>query len=96
MRVNWIALSNPTRELDHVTAVCEAGDLIYVVGVQGFAFDSRAAYLRVEMRFKSNGSIAGYWSLGFPYPLADCVIVGDRLYAVSWSSAHGIMVSDLS
>ncbi len=96
MRVDWVALSNPTRELDHATAVCEAGDLIYVVGVQGFAFDSRGAYLRVEMRFKSNGSIAGYWSPGFPYPLADCVIVGDRLYAVSWSSAHGIMVSDLS
>jgi hypothetical protein len=95
MRVDWVALSNPTRELDHATAVCEAGDLIYVVGVQGFAFDSRGAYLRVEMRFKSNGSIAGYWSPGFD-PLADCVIVGDRLYAVSWSSAHGIMVSDLN
>ena len=95
MRVDWVALSNPTRELDHATAVCEAGDLIYVVGVQGLAFDSRGAYLRVEMRFKSNGSIAGYWSPGFD-PLADCVIVGDRLYAVSWSFAHGIMVSDLS
>ena len=96
MRVDWVALSNPTRELDHATAVCEAGDLIYVVGVQGFAFDSHGAYLRVEMRFKSNGSIAGYWSPGFLYPLADCVIVGDRLYAVSWSSTDGIMISDLS
>ncbi len=50
VKVNWGINWEVRSEGDAARAVCEAGEYIYVVGTGGSA--------RVEMRFKSDGSLA--------------------------------------
>jgi hypothetical protein len=86
VKVNWRVYSDPSENLDYVFGVCEAGDYIYVVGDQ----DGNA---RIEMRFKSNGSLVKVWNPKGFYTLFDCVIDNNKLYVVGryWS----IFVLDL-
>jgi hypothetical protein len=86
IKVTWRVYSDPSENLDYVFGVCEAGDYIYIVGDQN---DNA----RIEMRFKSNGSLVKVWNPRGFYTLFDCVIVNNKLYVVGryWS----IFVLDL-
>jgi hypothetical protein len=92
IKVNWRVHSNPTDSNDIANAVCEAGDYIYVVGEQGQSVARSDA--RIEMRFKSNGSLAKAWtSKGF-YKLFDCVVTNNKLYVIGYP--WDLLVFDLN
>jgi hypothetical protein len=87
VKVNWGVSWEVRSEGDAARAVCEAGEYIYVVGTRGGS-------ARVEMRFKSDGSLAREWSSSEFKGLADCVIAGSRLYVVG--SNFSVLVFDLN
>jgi hypothetical protein len=87
VKVNWGVSWEVRSEGDAARAVCEAGEYIYVVGTRGGS-------ARVEMRFKSDGSLAREWSSSEFKGLADCVIAGGRLYVVG--SNFSVLVFDLN
>jgi hypothetical protein len=87
VKVNWVIHSNPTKYDEFAYSVCEAGDYIYIVGDQN---DNA----RIEMRFKSNGSLVKAWSSEDFYILTDCIIVNGKLYVVSGN--WDILVFDLN
>jgi hypothetical protein len=91
IKVNWVVHSNPTGYSDLAHSVCEAKDYIYVVGDQS---GERYDYARIEMRFKSNGSLVKAWASEDFVPLTDCIIINDKLYVVNkdWD----ILVFDLN
>lgn len=75
--------SRPGELYDVAFAVCERGNLVYVVGYERFSEDDRG--FRVEARWKGNGSLVKHWSFnptGGRELLHDCLIVGDKLIAV--------------
>jgi hypothetical protein len=91
IKVNWVVHSNPTGYSDFTFGICEAKDYIYVVGGQS---GERYDYARIEMRYKSNGTLVKAWASEDFLPLTDCIIINDKLYAVNkdWD----ILVFDLS
>jgi len=92
IKVNWRIHSNPTDSNDIANAVCEAGDYIYVVGEQDQGVARSDA--RIEMRFKSNGSLVKAWtSKGF-YKLFDCVATNNKLYVIGYP--WDLLVFDLN
>jgi hypothetical protein len=92
IKVNWRVHSNPTDSNDIANAVCEAGDYIYVVGEQDQGVARSDS--RIEMRFKSNGSLVKAWtSKGF-YKLFDCVATNNKLYVIGYP--WDLLVFDLN
>ncbi|MDT7886477.1 MAG: hypothetical protein RQ968_03810 [Thermoproteota archaeon] len=92
IKVNWRIHSNPTDSNDIANAVCEAGDYIYVVGEQDQSVARSDA--RIEMRFKSNGSLVKAWtSKGFS-KLFDCVVTNNKLYVIGYP--WDLLVFDLN
>jgi hypothetical protein len=92
IKVNWRIHSNPTDSNDIANAVCEAGDYIYVVGEQDQGVARSDA--RIEMRFKSNGSLVKAWtSKGF-YKLFECVVTNNKLYVIGYP--WDLLVFDLN
>jgi hypothetical protein len=86
IKVNWRVHSNPTNYDNAAFSICESGDYIYIVGNQG-------SNARVEMRFKSDGSLVNVWTSKYFFRLYDCIITNDKLYIVGipWS----LLVFDL-
>jgi len=88
VKINWKVQSDPTIYDDFVFTVCGIENYIYVFGSQDKHF-----FFRVEMRFKSNGSLVKVWTFSYSTILSDCIILNDRIYAVEkWN----LLVFDLS
>jgi hypothetical protein len=86
-KINWRVHSNPTNGIDAAYSVCETKEYIYVVGHQ-------RGTARVEMRFKSNGSLVKDWNSTDFSSLVDCVFGNNRLYVVT--DDRKILMFDLS
>jgi hypothetical protein len=78
LKINWKVYGEEPPipySLNTVFSVCEAGDYIYVVGTQNFN-------ARIEMRYKSNGSLVKAWTSDEFRELSDCVIIDNKLCVV--------------
>jgi hypothetical protein len=75
LKINWKVYGEQTTSTNIAFSVCEAGDYIYVVGIQKFN-------AKIEMRHKSNGSLVKAWTSEDGRMLSDCIIINNKLYAV--------------
>jgi hypothetical protein len=85
LKINWKVYGEQIRDYNAVFSVCEAGDYIYVVGTQKLN-------ARIEMRYKSNGSLVKAWTSEEGRILYDCVITNNKLYTIG--SGWNILVFD--
>ncbi len=83
--VDWVKYANPSTGMDQAYGVCGVGDVIYIAGsVQKSLIDYS---FRIEMRNKTTGELIKTWELNPSDDmdeLFNCIIVGDKLYAVGY------------
>ena len=83
--VDWVKYANPSTGMDQAYGVCGVGDVIYIIGS---AQKSLIDYsFRIEMRNKSTGELIKIWELNPSDDmdeLFNCIIIGDKLYAVGY------------
>jgi len=81
-RIVWRSHSNPSKGRDIPYSLCGYDDWIYIVGSE--ASDQDIPIHRVEKRSKSNGSLLAFWRGDIHGEFRDCVVIGNRVYAVGY------------
>lgn len=87
IKVNWLVENNPSLLFDVPFSTCEKDAHVYVVGFD-YSIEIGILQLRVEKRLKNDGSLVKNWtykSSEYGGLLYDCIIMGEKLYAVGTS-----------
>jgi hypothetical protein len=87
LKVNWVVENNPSFSYDIPFSICEKDTYIYVAGFY-YSIDTGIFQPRVEKRFKNDGSLIKNWTCkpsDYGGLLYDCLIAGEKLYAVGMS-----------
>jgi hypothetical protein len=87
IKVNWVVEDNPSFFYDIPFSICEKDAYIYVAGF-AYSIDTGIFQPRIEKRLKNDGSLIKNWTCkpsDYGGLLYDCVIVGEKLYAVGMS-----------
>lgn len=87
VKVNWVVENNPSFFNDIPFSICEKDSYIYVVGFD-YSIETDVFQPRIEKRLKNDGSLIKNWTYmpsDYGGLLYDCIIVGEKLYAVGVS-----------
>jgi hypothetical protein len=87
VKINWLIENNPSFFYDISFSTCEKDVYVYAVGFD-YSTEIGSPQLRVEKRLKSDGSLVKNWthkSSDYGGLLYDCIVIGEKLYAVGTS-----------